>query len=408
MPLAIRSLSRDRLADFLTPICAAFGIPLPVAPERVARLLALPELDVLLGAVETEGDEVVGAAGSFTFDMTVPGGVAVETAGLTMVGVMPTHRRRGILREMVRRHLDGARARGQAVAALWASEGSIYGRFGYGMASLSGEVTLARERTAFVDGSPAPGRVRFVGEADALAVFPGIWERVRLARPGMLSRSAGWWRERRIGDPDWSRAGRPSLQRALLEIDGRPAAYALYRFDQAFGHSSDGVALGVVEALGDSPAATRAIWRWILDVDLVTRFTAMQLPVDHPLLFLLAEPRRLDMQLRDAVWVRLVDVAAALSRRGMGEGEPLVIEVEDAFCPWNQGRYRIAGGVAERTSDAPDLALDAGTLGAAYLGGFGLAQLAEAGRVAERTPGAIRRGDALLRADRAPWCPEIF
>ncbi len=106
--------------------------------------------------------------------------------------------------------------------------------------------------------------------------------------------------------------------------------------------------------------------------------------------------------------MRLVDVGAALSRRGWREGPPLVIEVEDAFCPWNTGRYRLAGGLAERTSAEPDLTLDVDALGAAYLGGVGLTQLAQAGRVVERTPGALARADAQLRADLSPWCPEIF
>ena len=135
MPLEIRALPRDRLVDFLTPISIAFGLPVPIPPERVERILAQPELDVLLGACD--GDEVVGSAGSFTFDMTVPGGVAVETAGLTMVAVCPRTAAAASLRELMRRHLDGAHARGQAIAALFASESRIYGRFGYGMASLA-------------------------------------------------------------------------------------------------------------------------------------------------------------------------------------------------------------------------------------------------------------------------------
>jgi predicted acetyltransferase len=406
MSLEIRPVPGERHADFLTPICVAFGLPLPPTPERIERLRAVPELDVLLGAFD--GDALVGSAGSFTFDMTVPGGVAVETAGLTLVAVLPTHRRGGILRDLMRRHLGDAHRRGQAVAGLFASEGSIYGRFGYGMASLSGEIDLVRERTTFAPAIAPAGRVRLVSEAEATAIFPGIWERVRLSRPGMLSRSESWWRVRRAADPDWIRAGRPSLQRALLEIDGRPAAYALYRFTGTFGAHSRDIPLEVIEAMGDSPEATRSMWRWIFDIDMVSSFTALHLPVDHPLLFLLAEPRRLRMRLGDGLWVRLVDVGAALSRRRYGEGGPLVIEVEDTFCPWNQGRYRLDGEAVERTFAEPDLSLDVATLATAYLGGFSFTQLALAGRVMERTPGALRRGDALFRADRAPWCPEQF
>ncbi len=407
MAIAIRPVPPESAAEFLAPLSTAFG--LAVIPERVDRVRSIPELHVRLGAYD--GDAIVGSAGSYTFDLTVPGGVAVETAGLTMVAVLPTHRRRGVLRELMRSHLDQARDRGQAVAALFASEGAIYGRFGYGMASLGGAIDLPRHRAAFARPLAPEGSVRLVGEAEALATFPSIWERVRLERPGMLSRSEGWWRVRRTPDPEWLRAGRPPLQRALLAIDGRPAAYALYRFSEPFGHVDRDVALDVVEAIGDTPAATRSIWRYLLDVDLVSRIRAHHLPIDHPLLFLLAEPRALHLEVGDSLWVRLVDVGAALSRRGYAvvpEGEPLVIEVGDAFCPWNEGRYRLARGVAERTSVGPDLTLDADALGAAYLGGAGFTALAQAGRVIEHRSGALRRADALFRGDRAPWCPEVF
>ena len=404
MAIAIRPVPPERAAEFLVPLSTAFGSA--PAPERADRIRAIPELEVRLGAYD--GDAIVGSAGSYTFDLTVPGGVAVETAGLTMVAVLPTHRRRGILRELMRSHLDQARQRGQAVAALFASEGPIYGRFGYGMASLGGAIEVPRHRATFARPADPGGPVRLVSEAEAVATFPSIWERVRLERPGMLSRSEGWWRVRRTSDPEWLRAGRPPLQRALLEIDGRPAAYALYRFSEPFGQIDKDLALDVVEAIGDTPAATRGIWRYLLDVDLIACVRARQLPLDHPLLFLLAEPRALQMHVDHGLWVRLVDVEAALSRRGYTEGEPVVIEVGDAFCPWNAGRYRLAGGAAERTAADPDLALDVDALGAVYLGGFGFTALSQAGRVVELRPGALRRADALFRGDRAPWCPEIF
>lgn len=407
MTIDVRPIPAERLRELLVPIGTVFGIPM--IPERVERARAVPELEVLLGACE--GDVIVGSTGAFTFDMTVPGGVAVETSGLTLVAVLPTHRRRGILRQMMRRHLDEAHRRGQAVAALFASEGSIYGRFGYGLAALRGEIDLPRHRSAFAQSAALSGRVRLVPEAEAAVTFPLVWEHARLSRPGMLSRSDPWWRARRLADPDWLRGGRPPLQRALLEIDGRPRAYAIYRFDATFGHREHDVGVELVEVIADGPETTRAIWRYLFDLDLVTRFLATELPVDHPLLFLLAEPRQLRMRLSEGLCVRLVDVGAALSRRGYAPSpadEPLVLEVTDAFCPWNAGRYRLAGGVAERTSAEPDLALDVEALGAAYLGGFSLTQLAQAGRVVERRPGALCRADVLFRGEQAPWCPEIF
>src|SRR5262249_44318326 len=158
-----------------------------------------------------------------------------------------------------------------------------------------------------------------------------------------LSRSPSWWRLRRVGDPDWLRAGRAALQRVLLEIDGRPAAYAIYRHIAAPQLRVPVGTLEVSEVMGDSPQAAAAIFRYLLDIDLVSRVKVQFLPVDHPLVFLAAEPRRLQMLLSDGLWVRLVDVGAALSARGYGPGEAIVLEVKDAFCPWNEGRYRLDG-----------------------------------------------------------------
>jgi predicted acetyltransferase len=405
MSIEIRALPREMAAELLGPISTAFGFA--VTPERIERVRSVPELDTFLGACD--GDAIVGASAAFDFEVTVPGGVAVKTSGLTLVAVLPTHRRQGLLRRMMVSHLDGAHRRGQSVAALYASEGGIYGRFGYGMAALRGEVELRRERAAL--GGSVSGhdeRFRLLTEEQAAVALPPVYERIRHQRPGMLSRSESWWRVRRLGDPDWLRAGRPPLQRVVLEVGGRPVAYALYRLGAALTTMPAELPLDVVECIGDSPGSTRAMWQYLFGVDLVQTFRASFLPVDHPVLLQIAEPARLGLRLQDGLWIRLVDVGAALSKRGYGPGEPVVIEVTDELCPWNQGRWRLAAGVASRTDQDADLAMDVATLGAAYLGAFGFSQLAQAGRVSERSVGALRRADALFRADLLPWCPEIF
>jgi predicted acetyltransferase len=407
MTIEIRPAGREELPELVMPVLTAFG--LQPSEDRIARRLGTPEFDTLIGAYD-EG-ATVGGMGSYSFDMTVPGadgGVPVPTAGLTMVGVLPTHRRRGVLTGMMRRYLDDLRRRGLALSALFASEGPIYGRFGYGVASLRVDVSIERDRSHFLDRSPTRGRIRLIGETEAASAFPSIWDQVRKERPGMLSRSAGWFRFRRIEDPEWARSGRGLLQRALLEIDGRPAAYALYRHAPAADPLSPIGSLDVIEAIGASPEASRAIWRYLLDIDVVSHIKAHLLPIDHPLLFLTAEPRRLGMCVSDGLWVRLVDVEAALSARRLGAGGPLVLSVKDAFCPWNEGCYKIGGGAARRTDGAADIELDVEALGAAYLGAFPFTQLAEAGRVIELREGALRRADALFRGTRAPWCPEMF
>jgi len=306
-----------------------------------------------------EGDEVVGGAGAFPFELSIPGG-RIPAAGVTIVGVLPTHRRRGVLAAMMRAQLDDVRERGEPVAFLWASEETIYGRYGYGMASLQLEVDVPRERTAFAAPAEPYGRVRLVSREEALERFPEVWEAVMDERPGMFRRSEAWWAERTI--PEKPRPGQPPTNRALLEVDGRAEAYATYRIKQSFeGFSSTGSVI-VVEALGATPEATRAIWRYLLDLDWTSKIEAGRLPVDHPLFHLLAEPRRMRFRVADCLWVRLVDVGAALSARGYaGEGE-VVLELRRGVCPWNEGRWRVSAGGAERTDAEPELALDVTTV----------------------------------------------
>ncbi len=308
----------------------------------------------------------------------------------------------------MRSYLDGVRARGQSVSALWATEAPIYGRFGYGMASLQGEAELSLERAAFVSGPHPAARARLVDEADALEAFPAIFDAIRTETPGMLTRSRRWWQLRRLSDPEFARRGRGPLRRVLLELEGAPVAYALYRQTHEWQNAVPGGSVHVIEALGTTPAATRAIWRYLCDLDLMDKLTGFMLPSDHPLLLLVAEPRRLGLRLADALWVRLVEVGAALSARSFGEGSPITIEIRDSFCPWNEGRWSVGAGVVERTDERADLALDAAALGSVYLGGFTFGQLARAGLVEEFVEAAVERADALFVRDRAPWCPEIF
>jgi predicted acetyltransferase len=332
----------------------------------------------------------------------------VPAAGVSVVGVLPSHRRRGILRELMRAQLDDVHARGEPVAYLWASEASIYGRFGYGMASLGGEIELPRDRSAYARPFEPRGRVRLIDRKEALEAIPPIYERVARETPGMFARSRDWWELRALADPEWRRRGGGEMACAVLEVGGAVEAYGLYRLHPAFEHFTSTGRTDVIEALAVSPEATAEIWRFLLDVDWMSRIEAKLLPVDHPLFFLLAEPRRMQFMLSDALWVRLVDVGGALSGRSYLGDDELVLDVTDAFCPWNEGRWRVAPGGAERTALAADLRIEVSALGSVYLGGFTFAELARAARVEELRPGALARADALFRGDRAPWCVEIF
>lgn len=396
--------STDEQRDALSAVWHYFGRSAP-RDEQLDSLSRLIPAARMHGAWD-EG-RVVGGAGVFPFELTVPGG-RVRAAGVSVVGVLPTHRRRGVLTAMMRAQLDACRALGESVAYLWASEDRIYGRFGYGLASLTGEIDLARNRSAFQAPLEPFGRARLVPLAEAEPLVARVWEQVATNTPGMFARTPAWWQARTLSDLDGRRGVASELQCVVIEAGGEAVAYALYRITFGFDRGVSTGSVNVVEALGDSPRATRAIWRYLLDIDWVARVRAGQLPLDHPLLLLAAEPRQLRFSVRDGVWVRLIDVDAALSARAYAEPGSVIVDVADAFCPWNAGCWRVGDGGVKRVAEAPDLRCDVTALASVYLGGFTWAQQARALGVEEARPGALARADALFRTERAPWCPEIF
>ena len=309
---------------------------------------------------------------------------------------------------MMRALLYATYARGEPIAYLWASESTIYGRFGFGLAPFTAEIDLPRERSAFYGPSLTSGHVQLVPLGAAEQLVAPIYERVAVETPGMFARSSAWWQARTLDDPEWRRRGNGDLQCAVLEHEGRPGAYALYRINPAFQRGGQIGAVVVVEAVADSPEATREIWRYLLDIDRMARVRAELLPLDHPLLLLMAEPRRLGFSLRDGLWVRVVDVKAAMVTRSYQAHGSLVVDVIDEFCPWNAGCWRVGLDGVERTDEAPALRCDVSALGPAYLGAFTLSQLARTLRVQQLRSGALATADALFRVEKAPWCAEIF
>src|SRR3990170_155064 len=270
MAISARSCrSADELRSALDGIFHYFGDrPDDESLARFSQLLPTERMHAAL-----DGEEIVGGAGVFPFDLTVPGG-PLACAGVTVVGVLPTHRRRGALAAMMRAQLDDVPARGEPIAALR-------------------------------DDAPTRGAVRLVGDDEALELFPRVYEGVRLSTPGMLSRSPDWWRLRRLADRPESRRGAGILERALLELDGAPAGYALYRMKPSFDAGVSTGELIVLEAIAGSPPATRELWRFLLGLDWVATIKASFLPPDHPLFHLLATPRRMRFRVGDALWVRL-------------------------------------------------------------------------------------------------------
>jgi predicted acetyltransferase len=371
------------------------------AAQRFARNLPLERMHVA-----ADDGKIVGGAGAFPFQLTVPGG-QVGCAGVTVVGVLPTHRRRGVMSGMMRAQLDDVRRRGEPIAALWASEEAIYRRFGYGMAALGTELQLGRGYHQLRTQPDPAARLRLVTLEEAKELVPPIYERVRLRTPGMYERTATWWESRLLDDPPDRREEGAEKNVAVVELEGVPAAYALYRVISKWEGAANTGHVRVIEAMGDD-AAEVELWRFLLGVDWVATFRANHLPIDHPLLHQLVYPRRAQLRVYDTLFVRLVDVGAALSARSYASAEPLVLEVADDFLPDNAGRWRIAGGGAERTEDAADLALDVNEAASLYLGGFTASELVRAGVVRELREAAAVRADALFATPRKPWCPEIF
>jgi predicted acetyltransferase len=354
-----------------------------------------------------ENGAIVGGAAAFAFDLSVPGG-DLPTAGVSVVGVYPTHRRRGVLRSLMRAQLDAAHERGEPLAALWASEETIYGRFGYGLASFCGEIKLAHEYTSFAAPFEPEGTLRFLEPEEAEEALPPVYERVRAQWPGMFSRNELWWKHREIEDPEERREGAGPKRWIAYERDGSMDAYAVYRHKPGWEEGSTVAELRVLEALAATPTAERDLWGYLLSIDWKANVTASLLPPDHALFLLLATPRRARYRMGDGLWVRLVDVGTALAGRQYAADGSVVLEVHDEFCPWNEGRWNVEPGSAERTDAEVEIALSAQSLGSAYLGGVSFAALARAGRAEELKDGALMRADALFRWDRHPWCPEIF
>jgi predicted acetyltransferase len=374
----------------------------------------LPVLEPLFEADRAlaahDGDRIVGNATILSFDLTVAGG-SLPAAGVSAVGVQPTHRRRGILRQMMRRQLDEIHERGEPLAVLWASEGSIYQRFGYGLATLGAGIEVERGRTAFRLPHAPSGPIRFVTREEAGELFPQVYDRVLPTRVGFFTRSAAFWNSLFYDPERWRRGAGPAFY-VVHEADGAVDGYARYRIHGDWESSGSRSRLVVMELIAESPGAHLDLWRFLFDVDLIATVTGRFLAADDPLLLAVAEPRRLRFTVGDALWLRLVDVKEALiGRRYAGSGR-VVIEVRDDFCQWNAGAWalEVADGsaTAERTDDAAELALDVTDLAAVYLGAFTVAELLAASRGRELRAGGAPVLDGLLRSDVAPWCPAVF
>ncbi|MFD8420224.1 GNAT family N-acetyltransferase [Streptomyces sp. NPDC059466] len=409
MTTDLRVLRQPEWDAWYDNLVRAFG-GVPESSEERELWSELTEYDRSLGI--WEGDRCVGTAGAFSFRVTVPGGASVPAAGITMVSVAATHRRRGLLTSMMRRQLDDIHSWGEPLAVLTASEPAIYGRFGYGIATHqhNAEIDTTRVRLSVPAGTDDV-RLRFAAPADVLDACESVYARTVPGRPGMLARRPGWERVM-VLDPESERNGASPLQCVVAERDGEVVGYARYRIKPDHDHTGAKATVVLDELQALDPAADAALWRLLFDLDLTTTLRTRGRPVDESWQHMVSDIRRCAVRLRDALHVRLVDVDAALEARTYQAPVDLVFEVEDAFCPWNEGRWRLTGDAKGAscvpTREPADLALSVRELGAAYLGGVSLVSLATAGRVRELRQGALAEASVAFSSAVAPWLPHGF
>ncbi|OAI43756.1 hypothetical protein AYO38_02470 [bacterium SCGC AG-212-C10] len=356
-----------------------------------------------------DGDQVVGTTGIFTFDMAIPGGL-LPTAGVTMVTVRSTHRRQGIVTSIMRRQLEDVREKGEPMAGLWASESIIYGRFGYGLAAQTVDLTIERDHAQLATTTPAPGKLRIVSGDAAREQWPAIWEAEHRQSPGTMSRTQAWWSNRIFRDPEPWRGGFTANVYVNYEVDGELRGYVRYRLK---GDEIDGLPNGtlrVAELVALTDDAYSELWQYVFGVDLIATIEAPHRRADEPLYWMLADPRRLKRRPSDALWLRIVDVPACLSARRYSVEGTIVFRVEDDFLGAG-GTFALTGGpdgaTCTQSNASPDISLNIRDLGAAYLGGVSFTTLARAGRISGDRA-ALRRADVMFSWDPAPWCPEVF
>jgi len=406
----LRPIISDEIPEFVGVCVAGFGES--VDPARMGLDWTTAELDRSVAAV-VDG-QIAGTGRLYSFEVVVPGLEVVPAAAVSWIAVLPTHRRQGILTGIMGRHLDDAVDRGEALAILHASEGTIYRRYGYGTASfvLSGRVD--RPHSAFLLPVDDPGRNRLVDDAAARKALPDIFDRAWRRRPGAVSRPDYWW-EDHVFYLDKRKQEGTGFFVVHEDAGGVPDGYAVYRSKPAWEEGVSRNRLEVEDLVTVTDTARASLWRYLFDVDLVQTIEIHDAPVDEPLRWLLAESRRFHVnRYADSLWVRLLDVPAALSARRYAVEGRLVFEIRDARRPDGEaaGRFALDGGpdgaACTRTDDEPDLSLDVADLGAIYLGGVAPSTLAAAGLIDEHAPGVLTRADTMFVTHPVPFTMTDF
>ncbi|HEY7563748.1 MAG TPA: GNAT family N-acetyltransferase [Acidimicrobiia bacterium] len=402
MAIEIRVPKPDEAGSFRKVMSRTFGgDPRPDGDERFLRIWE-PERSFCA----YDDGVMVATSGAFSLNLTVPGG-EMRAGGTTMVAVQPTHRRKGLLREMMTAHLRDVVEHEEPIAALWASESSIYGRFGFGTASQAVELTIPASHRTFHPAAPIPSPVRLIEMDDARQTIPALHENFRSSFPGFFRRNEGWWEERWFAEESDDRGGKSTRRFVVTaESDG----YAIYRQKARWNEGHSAGEMDVVDLVAVSPEAWSGLWKYVLSHDLVTVVKAGPRPPDDPLLSLLADPRRVLQRPGDGIWTRLVDPIRALAERRYQMESSLTFEINDPFLA-TKHTVELTGGPdgaeARSSQREADIALDVADLSASFLGWARFRALAQAGRV-RGSAETLTRADLMFGWHPQPWCPEIF
>jgi predicted acetyltransferase len=357
-------------------------------------------------------DQWISTCGAYSRTLTVPGG-SVPAAAVTVVTVQPSYRRRGLLTEMMKHQLQDVAQRGnEPVALLWASEAAIYGRFGYGPAGPRLHLTGKTKATAFrPDVDLGPGSVGEVERDQAIPIIKRLHQGLLPNRVGALNRDDNWWVVK-WHDPEQWRHG-ASAYRFALHYDkrGRPDGFVSFRVKTRWEESDSAAEVAIDEIDASNAAARAALWRFVLDLDLVRTFSVDSAP-DEPLRYLVNDLRSVKAGVQDGTYARLVDVPRALAARRYLSELDVIIRVEDPLLSRNTGSIRLEadsdGAVVTKSRRKPDLIMDVRELSAIYLGGTPLLALTRAGLVAERTKGAAAATAGAFGWSQPPFCPDFF
>ncbi len=407
----ISTIAPEEVEAFLAAVELAYAGRLP--PDELRTVGTLLDSERCL--VVREGGAIVATAGSYRLRCTLPWGKAAEVAGISFVGVHPVHRRRGLLRLLLAHQLQALGAEGFPFALLTASEGGIYGRFGFGVTTWWATYRVRRDRVGEAPRETSSAwRLEHAWPEEVAEGLRAVYRAACTTVPGGATRPELEWHDY-LADPPRQRDGSSALN-ALVAVDARAemAGYALYRLHDVGQGPSSAHRVDVVDLQAPEPGAASLLWRHLARMDLADEVLAPLRSLDEPLRLLFPDPRAVEtLAVRDGAWLRILDVRGALAARGYGVDGGAVLEVVDPLLPANRGCWslevRAGRGHCERVRDAqPAVRLGIDALGAAYLGGTDLGHLARAGLVEEVVPGGVARAAELLRAERTPWLTTTF